>query len=458
MKITQEEIVQRQTVLRIEMEDDDLGTYLNQGYRKVVQQTMIPGFRKGKAPRAIVERFVGRESLLQESLDTLLPEVTERAIAEQSLDTVGLPKVELEEFDPLIIKATVALKPEVDLGAYSEIRVEESTVEVSEDAVEEGLNRLVSEAGSWVPVERPVAIGDMVTMTATGSVDGRSILDEQDSVHVLEEGGSAPIPGFSESLVGAETGIKKEFTLVLPDEYSEFDLAGKEASFSVTVSETKERQLPELDDEFAKSVGDGFDSVAALRKHVESNLQDQAEKERTEQYRQDVIRNLLEGATIELPPLLVEHELEHLVSRRAQFVDSLNIQMDDFLRLTGKTEEQTREELKDQATERITGSFALTKLAEVEGITVSEDDIDERVQTMAASSDDPARFLENPELKSEEVKDSIRQNILIEKAVDCMVSIARGETAEESTIEPEPDTDGGTEDIEEDGKTDDVQT
>jgi len=458
VKITQEEIVQRQTVLLIEMEDDDLGIYLDRGYRRIVQKTMIPGFRKGKAPRAIVERFVGRESLLRESLDSMLPEITERAITEQSLDTVGLPKVELEELDPLIIKATVALKPEVDLGAYSEIRVEESAVEVSEDAVEEGINRLVSEAGSWVPVERPVAIGDMVTMTATGSVDGRSILDEKDSVHVLEEGASTPVPGFSESLVGVEVGTQKEFTLAVPDDHSDASLAGKEASFSVTVSEIKERQLPELDDEFAKSVGDGFDSVAALREHVESNLQDQAEKERTEQYRQDVINSLLEGATIELPPLLVEHELEHLVSRRAQFVDSLNIQMDDFLRLTGKTEEQTREELKDQATERITGSFALTKLAEVEGITVSEDDIDERVQTMAASSSDPARFLENPELKSEEAKDSIRQNILIERAVDCLVSIARGETAETTTIEPEPDTDGGTEDIEEDGNTDDAQT
>ena len=211
-----------------------------------------------------------------------------------------------------------------------------------------------------------------------------------------------------------------------------------------------------MNDEFAKSVGDGFDSVAALREHVESDLNDRAEKERAEQYRQDVIRNLLEGATIELPPLLVEHELDHLVSRRDQFVDSLNIQMDDFLRLTGKTEEQTREELKDQATERITMSFALAKLAEVEGITVSEDDINEKVQTMAASSDDPATFLENPELKSEEVKDSIRQSILMERAVDRLVSIARGETAEKPTIEP--DTDGGTEDIEEDGNTDDAQT
>ena len=168
MKITQEDVVDRQTVLQIELEKDDLDTYLDRGYRRVVDRTVVPGFRKGKAPRFIIERYLGRESLLHESLDFMLPDVAERAIAAKDLKSEGTPRIELLEMEPVTLKATVALAPHVDLGPYKEIRVDEAVQPVTEEQVQERLLKLQEEAASWEPVERPVKLGDMVTNGRAG--------------------------------------------------------------------------------------------------------------------------------------------------------------------------------------------------------------------------------------------------------------------------------------------------
>ena len=168
MKITQDEVVERQTVLHIELEDEDLEPYLDRGYRRVVNSAMIPGFRKGKAPRLIMERYLGRESLLNEALDFMLPDVTQRAVKAQELETAGTPRVELVELEPVSLKATVAFPPLVDLGSYRDIRVEEEIVEVTEEDVQKNLDELLEKAASWEPVERSVSAGDMVTMAVEG--------------------------------------------------------------------------------------------------------------------------------------------------------------------------------------------------------------------------------------------------------------------------------------------------
>ncbi|MCH9009270.1 MAG: hypothetical protein IIC21_01430, partial [Chloroflexi bacterium] len=174
MKITQEEEVDRQTVLHIELDEEDLDPYLDRGYRRVAQRTAIPGFRKGKAPRRIIEQFLGREVLLNEVLDTMLPEVTGRAIDEQSIEAVGLPQIELLDLDPLTVKAVVPLVPDIDLGSYREIRVEEETTEVGEEDIQSRLEQLQHSMASWEPVQRPVVLGDMVTMKAEGTADGNT--------------------------------------------------------------------------------------------------------------------------------------------------------------------------------------------------------------------------------------------------------------------------------------------
>ena len=443
MKITQGDVVDRQTVLHVEMEDDDLTTYLDQGYRRIVQRTAIPGFRKGKAPRRIVENFVGRESLLSEVIDSMLPEVTTQAISDQDIDAGGLPSIELLEMDPLTFEATVPLKPEVDLGAYTDIRIAEEPVEVSEEDVQARLDDMRGGMATWEPVERAVQMGDLITMDATGTVDDLTILDEKDVVHFLDEDGVRPFPGFSQHLEDISAEETKEFDFTIPEDYADESIAGKEAHFSVTVSEVKERLLPDLDDEFAKSVGDGFKDLAELRERTESDLKSEAEDGATRKHREFAMTALLEGGTFELPGLIVEHEVAHLEERQQTFLSRVNIRTDDYLRSIGSTEEEMRSNMRNDAEERIKRSAAFEELGRLEGVEVSDEDVEERVQTILSEAKP-----EDQTPDAEEMQSSVRQVLMAEKTMDRLVAIAKGEV--EASTEP----DGASTEVEQEEEPD----
>ena len=456
MKITQEEVVEQQTVLHIELEDEDLEPYLDRGYRRVVNKAMVPGFRKGKAPRFIVERYMGRESLINEVIDPLLFESTQRAIETQELKSAGMPNVELLEMEPVTIKATVALMPEVELGTYRDIRVEAEPVEVSEEDVQNQLKQLLESSGTWEPAERAVQLGDMVTMDVAGTADGASVMDQRDAVYVVREEKESAMPflGFAEHLKGIKVGEPKEFTLTISEDHSDSEIAGKEAVFNVTVSEIKEQHLPELDDEFAKSLDNGYDSLEALREGTAQNLKEEAERAHEQQYREASLEELLKATTMELPPLLVEHEVERMASRRDAFVDRLNIRMDDYLRYTGKTEEGIREEMQESAVEQLTRSYALATLAESENLRVSDEEIDEKVGEIEASRDGESNHDHDhdPDLESVEVRSSISESLLVSKALDRLTAIARGEAGDEKV--ETADAEGDDTDSEEGGEDD----
>lgn len=451
VKITQDEVVERQTVLHIELEDEDLEPYLDRGYRRVVNSAMIPGFRKGKAPRLIMERYLGRESLLNEALDFMLPDVTQRAVKAQELETAGTPRVELVELEPVSLKATVAFPPLVDLGSYRDIRVEEEIVEVTEEDVQKNLDELLEKAASWEPVERSVSAGDMVTMAVEGAVEDRDIANQDDATYVVDKESGLPFPGFAEQLEGVEVGTPKEFHLVIPDDYVDTSLAGEEAHFSVSVSEVKEKRLPEVDDEFAKGVGDGYETLLELREGIEKDLKVEAEAAQKTQHREAALDALLKVTTLELPPLLVEHEVEHLVARRDEFVDRLNIRRDDYLRYTGKSEDQIQEEMRENAVEQLSRSWALAKLAESESLEVSAAEIDERIQAIVSEGGEQGERLKGADLDSEEVRSSISETLLVGRALDRLTAIARGDGVAPDAQQETPE---GNENVSEEGEDD----
>ncbi|MCI0440919.1 MAG: trigger factor [Chloroflexi bacterium] len=429
MKITQEEPVDRQTVLHIELEAEDLNVYLDRGYRRVVQRTMIPGFRKGKAPRRIVESYVGRESLINEVLEDMLPELTTKAIEAQELDAAGLPSIELLEFDPFTFKATVPLTPVVEVGPYRDIRISPTEAEVTEERIEERLEQMRQGQASWEPVDRPTQFGDLVTMSVVGKVGEDTIMDEKDFVFLLDEDGVRPLPGFSKEVVALKIDDSKDFALTIPDDIDEGNLAGKEASFSITVKEVKERIVPELDDEFAKGVGEGYESLAALREEVEKTLKEEAESKASQEHREQIVAALMEGASIQLPPLMMEHEIDHMEADRANMLARVGIRMGDYLRSIGKTEQDMRDELRDEARQRLERTFVLTKVAELEGLEVSEQEVDDRVKSIlerAAQEQDEEDQSEEQEV-SDEAKSSLRRMILAEKTLERLVAIAKGE-------------------------------
>ncbi len=443
MKVNQEEVVDRQTVLSIELEDDDLDPYLERGYRRVVQRTNVPGFRKGKAPRRIIENFVGKEGLLNEVMDTLLTEVTSKAIDSQELEAFGLPRIELIDFTPLTFKATVPLKPEIDLGAYRDIRIDEELAEVTEEDVEARLEEMRQSMATWNPVERPVKFDDMIAAETIATSEGETVLNDPDSVFFLQEGSDRPFPGFAEKLQGAEIDELREFSLDIPEDFYFSAIAGQNVQFSIKVKEVKEQTLPELDDELAKSVGGDEETLDALRERVESELKEETETRANNDYTRSVVDAIMEGATVELPPLIVEHEINHMEQQRQMTLDRIGMRLDDYLQSVGKTGEEVRGQMEEEAKQRLSRSLVLSRLAEVEGVDVSDEETEERLQSIFAE--------DAPEQQpTQEHRDSVRQMLRGDKTLDRLASIAKGEapalvepasepTAEEANDEQTPE-------------------
>ena len=435
MKITQGEVEERQVTLRIELDDDDLEPYVERGFRQVVGKMRIPGFRPGKAPRKIVEGMVGRESLISESLDFLVPDVITKAVEEQKIERVGFPHVEKVEFDPVVVEAAVALNPVLDLGDYRGIRVEEDPVDVGDEDVEQELEALRKQQSSWEPVERPVAHDDLITMNVVGKIGEVKIIDETDSQYLVDPSSTLPLPGFAAELEGLEVDTPRDFTLDVPADYADNEIAGKQAEFSVTITDVKQRLLPELDDEFAQSVMDESETLDDLKERLREDIQDATVRQNEHEYREFAIEELVVNADMEIAPLLIQHEIEHMEERREEMMKRLGISEEDYNRFTGRTAEQIRDEMHEEAVEKLNRSHAISAFIEQEALDITDDELNDRLKQLAREGDESTgRKLTNKELRSERVKSSVRESLLIEKALDRLVLIAKGQ-AEEGTEE-----------------------
>jgi len=421
------------------MEDEDFRPYLDFGYQKVKPHISFPGFRKGRVPRHIVLQFVGKEALLNEVLDTMLPEVTGRAIDEQELEPGGMPDMEVLDLDPVTFKATVPLRPQVELGDYRDIRVEVEQSEIGEEDVQERLERLRNSMASWEPVERPVKMDDMVTMTATGTVEEDTILDETDTVYLLVEDADRPFPGFPEALVGAELDTPQEFELTVADDFPVDEYAGQPVQVTVTVSDVKERILPELDEEFVQEIGEGYDSMEALREQIEEELKTESENAAEQEMRESAISSLLEGASAVIAPVIIDNEVNYMINEQAQTLARMNIRFDDYLRSVGSSEDELREQMREEAITRIKRAVALEKLGEAEGIDVSDDDVEERIESlMEQNREQYPDAPDTPEI-TDDMRSSIRRMMHSERVMERLVEIVKGEA---------PDFAGSTEEAE----------
>ncbi|MDA1188779.1 MAG: trigger factor [Chloroflexi bacterium] len=438
MHITKEEVVDRQIALRIELEEDDLEPYLERGYRKVVNKVSIPGFRKGKAPRQIVQQYYGKEGLLNDIWDHLAQDVTNKAIDSEKLDASGLPKIELLDLSPVVVKAIVPLTPEVELGDYKSIRVPLESVEVTDEQLNERIEAIRSSTATWEPVERSPKMGDLVSTNILCTVEGQKWIEQEDAVLVLDKESDRPLPGFSESIEGAEIGKAKEFLLAFPEDYPEAKFAGKEGQFTVTVTEVKEEKMPELDDEFAKSVGESYESLDALKTSVREELQKEAEGNRDNEHREQILKALIDGSKFEIPPLLLEHEADHVLSDREQTLARMNVRLDDYVRYSGTTIEKLKEDAKEAAADRLKRAFAMREFAEAEKLEVPEEDIEERLklarehaeETRAqqkAAGNKGGHSHDDEDLDSPQTRESIKRAILMDKALEHLADMAQNE-------------------------------
>ncbi|MGD0205799.1 MAG: trigger factor [Dehalococcoidia bacterium] len=347
MKVTVECIPESQVVLEIEVEPERLERSLERAYRRLAQKTEVPGFRKGKAPRQMLERYLGRDAVMQEALGLLIPEVYNQVIEEENIDAIDRPSIEVVQQEPLILKATVPVRPSVDLGNYREVRVEREPVRVSEEQVNEELEELRHRYAILEPVDRSLQTGDQVRADVRVSVDGRSVFSEDDAEFRLRQGVPVLLPGFAEQLPGSEKGVERQFSIDVPQDYPQRPLAGKTCLCRVLVKEIKEERLPELDDAFAAVVGEGFSGLEALRQRLESDLRQSAERETDARYRERVVDGVVAGASVEFPPALAEREMEQLLRERLSASGAGDIER--YLRQVRKSEEELRQELRLQS-------------------------------------------------------------------------------------------------------------
>ncbi|MFC2071941.1 trigger factor [Chloroflexota bacterium] len=422
MKVTNEKTENSQVFLTIEMEPAEVDESLEKAYHRLVQKAKIPGFRKGKAPRSILESYIGKEELLEDALNNLAPQACERAIKEQEIEAIAQPRIEVAQTDPVIFKVIVPLKPNVRLGDYQHIQVTPEPVEVTEDNVSAVLEQLRHQHATWEPVERPVDFGDLVVIDMESSIEDEPFINREGVQYQVLRDLSFPAPGFGEQLAGMKRNEEKEFKLQFPSDYSNDELAGKEPWFKVKITETKQEILPELNDEFAKEINPDFKSLDSLRDQASSDMKLRAEEKARIDFEERVIDAVADLAEVEFPPILAEMEVHRILNQRFQ---GGNQELEEYLRNMNKTEEELHEELHPLATKRVTQSLVLGKVIEEKKIEISDSEIDTEIENMikgtTANKDEILKVLNTPQ-----ARESIRQTLITRKAIQQLVEIAKG--------------------------------
>ncbi len=343
MKVTKEKVENSQVFLTIEMEPAEVEAALEKSYNRLVKKTNIPGFRKGKAPRAVVERNIGQESFLQDALNHLIPQACEQAIEEQKIDALAQPHIEVTQTEPVVFKATVPVRPSVTLDDYHSIQVTPDPAELKEDDVNVVMEQLRHQQATWEPVERPVELDDLVVLDVESNIEDKPFINQKGVQYQVHRDSTSPLPGFAEQLPEMKRGEDKEFKLQIPSDYPRSELAGKESLFKVRVVEIKQEKLPELNDEFAKQVDSDLETLDSLRERISDTLRLRAEEKTRTDFEERVVDAVVDLARVEFPPILVEMEVDRMVNEQSRRLQMGRQGLEEYLRSINKTEVEPRE-------------------------------------------------------------------------------------------------------------------
>ncbi len=441
-----EKIENTKVKLEIEVAAPDVDTALAKAYRKVVKDVNLPGFRKGKVPRRILESRFGPEVLHEEALELLVPSAYDEALKEADIDPVGQPEFELlqiEEGKPLRFNAVVEVIPEVELGEYRGLKAEQEEAEVEDLQVDHQIYMLREQNARLVPKEEgPVKQGDLVTIDFKGFIDGEPFEGGEAEDHQLEIGSQSFIPGFEEQLVGASIGEEKEVHVSFPENYRTEDLAGKDAVFNVKIKEIKEKQLPDLNDEFVQEISE-FDNLEEMKEDLKEKMLNRAEEESKTKLEESLIKQISDLSVVEPPGTLVERQIDRMIGDMEGYLRYQGLDLDQFLQMAGKSREELRDERREEAEERTRANLVLDAIAKKEGINIEDSELDSKIEEIAESySDDPERIRDI--LEKQGRLPVMKEEMRIRKAIDLMVEeaeiskVKREEKApEEEKEEPE---------------------
>ncbi len=379
MSSTMEKVSSNQVKLRIELGAEAFEDAIQAAYQKIRGRINVPGFRRGKAPRKVIERMYGESVFYEEAFDMAFPDLYAKAIKEHDIKAVDQPDVDIESIGGeagLVVNATLYVQPEVTLGEYKGLDVQRPDDGVDEEAVDQEVSRVRQRNAREEEVQgRPVQDDDIVTLDYAGTVDGVAFEGGTAQGQTLQIGSGSFIPGFEEQMVGMAIGDEKDLAVTFPKEYHQEDLSGKEAVFHVKVHGIKTREMPDLDDEFAKDVSE-FDTLDAYKASIRAKLQADASRQADVEYENQLVEAVLANAQMDVPPPMIEREIDALLQNMSIRMMYQGIRMQDFLKYTGQTEEELREQHRNEAEKHVKGELALQAIRKAEGIEASEADVD----------------------------------------------------------------------------------
>ncbi|MHB0856310.1 MAG: trigger factor [Anaerolineae bacterium] len=429
MKVSTAEVATREVELTIEPDVQAVQDAMRKAAREISRYRPVPGYRPGKAPYAMVERVFGRELILNQAVNEVGPAFYRDALKSAELEPYEQGQLDVESEDPLVLKARVALMPVVTLADYAELSIEpEPEVSVTDEQVEEAIERLRRRNAEFEPVERPLAIGDQLAAAVHGTDnEGQQVVNQENATFIVDD--KMQPPGFSEALVGISAGEEREFSLTYPEDYDEEDLAGKNVSFKVSAKTVRETKLPAVDDDLAKTAGD-YETVEDMRAGIAESLKQNLEREAREREAEQAIEALVGVATVEYPSAALEHEIHAALDGQKARVQQVGFQWENYLRMIGKTEAELHEQVRPEAERRLVRRLVLTEYARSEKLTVSQGELASGVANIASAYGDRAPEIMG-RLRDSGAMFSIYADLLTQKAVTHLTARLTGREIEE---------------------------
>ena len=426
MSVQIENLEKNMAKLTVEVSPETMEKAMSSVYLRSRGSIALPGFRKGKAPRKMIERMYGAGVFLEDAANDVIPEEYRKAVEESNLEIVSQPEiavVQLEPGKPFVFTAEVAVKPDVTLGEYKGIEVPKTEIEVTDEEVEAEVKKEQEKNSRFVAVEdRGAENGDRVTLDFDGSVDGEAFEGGKGTDYPLTLGSNTFIPGFEEQLIGVKAEDHVDVTVTFPEEYQEKSLAGKEAVFACDIKKVEVKELPELDDEFAQDVSE-FDTLDEYKAHVRTNLEEKKKEDALRAKEDAAVDKVIENAEMEIPDAMVDTQARQMMDDFANRLQMQGLSMEQYFQFTGQSLDAMVEDAKPQALKRIQTRLVLEKIAETEDIQVSDEELDEELGKMAASYGMELDKLK--ETLNEETKDQIRKDVAVQKAVTLVAEAAK---------------------------------
>jgi len=414
MKFKQSKEKNRQVSLDVDLDDKDLEPYYKIGYKKLVKKITIPGFRKGKAPYHIIESQYGKESILSEALDNILSDKTSEAIKESSLESYMPPKIELKNFNPIKFTIILPLQPKIELGEINKIKLEKMKDPDFESLIDEQINNLQKQFTNWIPSNGKSQSGELISINIKIEINGNTVLDQKNTDIILEEQNDEFAPGLIKNLIDLKEGDSKNLDLKISKNHPSSEMANKEANFNITVNSVKKSDSPKLDANFAKMVSNNeIKTMNTLRKKVKTSVEENHKQQSEYEYQNNAINELIKISNIELPPLMIEREIQNEIEQLENLAKRFKMTLEEYLTKNNQNLDETKKNIEIETLQKLNRTFTLLEVCKQNNITPTEQELSEAEKSLIAQQSNNKN---SPKLSKEEIRMEAEYRLKLEKA------------------------------------------